>query len=65
MSAAASGSPGTLGTPSGSAARTRLQSTFEAIKKMGAGLSSPRIGIDFRASPMKRGEEGGEESGVF
>ncbi|PSN74665.1 thioredoxin-like protein [Corynespora cassiicola Philippines] len=47
---------GGVGTPGG---QTRLQATFEAIKKMGTGLGSPRV--DF--SPRK-GTSGGAGAGV-
>lgn len=35
--------PGANASPNASTSQTRLQATFEAIKKMSAGLASPRI----------------------
>ena len=48
-------------TASGSLGQTRLQATFSALKKMSAGLASPRF--DF--TPNRQKEEEGRTPGYF
>jgi hypothetical protein len=50
------------GTPVGGGGPTRFQSTVEAIKKMSAGLTSPRIG---RGEVAGSGDEGAKAPGYF
>ncbi|OAK97168.1 hypothetical protein IQ06DRAFT_296370 [Phaeosphaeriaceae sp. SRC1lsM3a] len=52
-------------TTPGQGQQTRLQMTFEALKRMGAGMASPRVAISPRRNGSSTGEENVRTPGYF